>query len=418
MLKKMLMICGIIAMSAILHSCNKEDNCADCPITTKYINVGVLLGFTGTGSQNAIETQSALNLCLQDLKSYIKRNGSDASINLLYEDTQSDTNVAKTKAQSLIDRGVHIIIGPYTSAEAKAVKALADVQNVLLISHSAVSTSLAIPNDNLLRFAPSDSYQADAINAMFVYDSIKAIIPIVRNDLWSKSLVAATVNKFAINGGVTVSSQSFEPGATDFTTVIAGIKEGITRGSSLYGIDKIAIYLISYSDGTDLLAAMADAGVTNEVKIYGASAFAQSASLPANSKAAEFAYKSQLQCPVFGFDEGASNIYQPIQERIQSDIGRYASIYALAAYDILWTTAMAKLTQKNDAGFASFKSHFVETAGGYYGATGRTYLDENGDRRHVYYDFWTIGDEAENYAWRLSAKYNTTDHSLIKYFIK
>jgi len=401
----------MLCVAAMLTSSCRRDN----TLATKNIKVGVLLGFSGTGSQNAIETKAALDICLEDVNVYILRNGLDATVELYFEDTKSDTSEAKLKAQSLIEKGVQLIIGPYTSAEAKAVKAIANTKNVLLVSHSAVSTSLAIADDNFLRFVPCDTYQAEAVNAMFSSDSIKAIIPVVRNDLWSNSLFAATSADFTANGGVFISPQSFEPGTTDFAAVVAGVKAGIVNGTNLYGSGKIAVYLISYSDGTGFLEAMANAGPTADIRIYGASAFAQSATLVANNSGAEYARLSKLQCPVFGFDEAASNIYEPIQSRIKNAIGTKASIYAIAAYDILWTTVMSSLTQQAQPGFASFKSHFIETAAGYYGATGRTELDEYGDRKHVFYDFWTIHDSGGIYSWQLSAKYNTTDHSLWKF---
>lgn len=411
MFKKLLFLCAILAISIVLNSCD-YDKCPNGPYNEDIIKVGVLLGITGTGSQNAIETRAALDICLEDLTAYLERNGIDAEIKLYFEDTKSDTNEAKIKAQALIDKGVRLIIGPYTSAEAKVVKRIADAKNVLVVSHSAVSTSLAIPNDNFLRFVPSDTYQAEAINAMFQNDSIKAIIPVVRNDLWSNSLAQATVSKFTSNGGVILSPQSFEPGTTDFSSVIAGVKDAIAVGKAQYGIYNYAIYLISYADGTDFLAALKDAGLTEYVQIYGASAFAQSTTLLANPKALEMAMASSLECPVFGFDESAANIYEPIQTRIKANIGTRASIYSIAAYDILWTAVMASLTQDKDQNFAEYKAHFIETAAGYFGATGRTELDANGDRRHVYYDFWSIMNDRGNYFWNLTAKYNTSDQTL------
>jgi branched-chain amino acid transport system substrate-binding protein len=397
----------LCAMAMFLSSCIQDN-----PIPFKSIKVGVLLGFTGTGSQNASETKAALDVCLDDISQYILRNGIDATLDLYYEDTKSDTTEAKIRAQSLIDRGVSLIIGPYTSTETKAVKSIADAKNVLLVSHSAVSTALAIPNDNLLRFVPSDTYQAEAVNAMFMMDSIQSIIPVVRNDLWSNSLAAETIRKFEEFGGVPYTTQSFEPGTTDFSSLISEVKTGITKGTEIFGSNRIAVYLISYTDGTAFLEALSKAGLTESIKIYGASAFAQSASLTANLTAAEFACNSMIQCPVFGFDESASNIYEPIQQRIISLIGTRASIYALAAYDILWVTLLTVLTQQSQPDFQAFKAHFIETTGDYFGATGRTELDEYGDRKHVYYDFWTIKNENGIYSWRLSAKYNTTDHTL------
>jgi branched-chain amino acid transport system substrate-binding protein len=397
----------LVIVLVISGGCKPENQ-----VPSKTIKIGVLLGFTGTGSQNAIETKAALDIGLQDANDYILRNGIDATVELYFEDTKSDTTEAKVKAQLLIDKGVSLIIGPYTSAEARAVKAIADAKNILLVTHSAVSTSLAIAGDNLLRFAPSDSYQAEALNAMLTADTIKAIIPVVRNDLWSNSLIAATTSGFELNGGTVISKQTFEPGTVDFSTIIAAVKSGLDQGEQRYGAGRTAIYLISYGDGTGFIEALSQSGLTKAVRIYGASAFAQSTLLTANAAAAGFAQKCLLQCPVFGFDEAASNIYEPLQARITGTIGYNASIYALAAYDILRTAVIARLTQESDPEFATFKAHFIETAASYYGATGRTELNEYGDRKHVTYDFWTVNYANSKYIWQLSAKYNTTDQTL------
>jgi branched-chain amino acid transport system substrate-binding protein len=400
----------LLSVFLFVNGCKQEEQ-----IATNQIKIGVMLGFSGTGSQNAIETKAALDICVEDVNAYIQRNGLDAKVELYYEDTKSDTTEAKMKARTLIEKGVSLIIGPYTSSEAKAVKSIVNASDVLLVSHSAVSTTLAIPDDNLLRFVPCDTYQAEAVNAMFTADTIEAIIPVVRNDLWSNSLIEATISDFGNHGGIIVSPQSFEPGTTDFSSLVTTLKSTIAEASALYGNDKIAVYLISYSDGTGFLEAMGNVGLTENIRVYGASAFAQSTALTDNEPAAEFAVEAKLQCPVFGFDEAASNIYEPIQARISNEIGSKASIYALAAYDILWTTVMTSLTQKQQPDFESFKAHFIETAGDYYGATGRTELDENGDRKHVFYDFWTIKKENDAYLWQLSAKYNTTDQLLRRF---
>lgn len=378
------------------------------------IKVGVLLGFTGSGSQNAIDTKASLELAKSDINSYLTQTGYQGTVDLYFEDTRSDTTEAKIKTQLLIDKGIKLIIGPYTSAETKAVKNITDPRHVLVVSHSAVSTSLAIPNDYLLRFVPCDTYQAEAINAMFTADSIKAIIPVIRNDLWSNSLVTATDSVFTQNGGEILTRQSFEPGTIDFTSLIAAVKAEITAGTNLYGVDKVAIYLVSYGDGTSFLEALSDAGVTENIKIYGASAFAQSSTLTGSNKAAAYAITSNLQCPVFGFDEAATHIYEPLLDKIELITGTRASIYALAAYDILWNMVLTSITHDPKISPAEFKTAFIEMAANYFGATGSARLDGNGDRMNVYYDFWSVGIENSEYVWQLSAKYNTTDHLLTK----
>ncbi|MFZ4462562.1 MAG: ABC transporter substrate-binding protein [Bacteroidales bacterium] len=400
----------VIVLSLLTVSCNKESSSG-----TRTVKVGVLLGFSGTGSQNAIETKAALDLGLQDVNSFIQTGGFDASVELFYEDTKSDTTDAKEKAQILIDKGVQLIIGPYTSAEAKAVKTIVNQNDVLLVSHSAVSTYLAIPDDNLLRFVPSDTYQAQAICSMFAADSIEAIIPVVRNDLWSSSLIEASRNKYTADGGVVLTQQLFEPGTTDFSAVAANVKAMISASTGEFGIGKVAVYLISYSDGTAFLEALSAVGMDESIKIYGASAFAQSAVLLANGNASSFAVASKLQCPVFGYDEAAASVYNPLLDRIETTTGTRAGIYALAAYDILWNTVFTALSLESDPGFDAFKSRFIQQASAFSGATGSTRLDINGDRMHVFYDFWAVKNENGEFSWKRSASYNTSNQALTRF---
>lgn len=221
---------------------------------------------------------------------------------------------------------------------------------------------------------------------------------------WSNSLITATAISFTQSGSEILTQQSFEPGTTDFTSLITNVNAQIAEGTNLYDADKIAIYLVSYGDGTGFLEALADAGLSGNIKIYGASAYAQSASLTESIKAASLAIASNLECPVFGFDETAANIYEPLLDKIEIITGTRASIYALAAYDILWNMVLTTITHDSNIGSETFKTAFIEMAASYFGATGSARLDENGDRMNVYYDFWSVGTENSNYVWQLTTK--------------
>ena len=392
-------------------SCVKEE--AEMP---QHIKVGVLLGFSGVGSQNATETQAALEVGLDNIRALIRQNWLDVTIELVYKDTESDPDLALNHAQALIDEGVRLIIGPYTSAEAMAVKELADQHDVLVVSHSAVSTALAIPNDNLLRFVPSDHYQAEALQAMMAADGLEAMVAVVRNDLWSNSLMEAVSEVFLSHGGEIIAQLPFEPDTEQFGALAQEVVNEMATGAAIYGEEHTGLYLISFADGTPILEAVSAAGLSVGHKLYGASAYAQNASLPANASAASFAAETGIKVPVFGLDESAANIYEPIQARIKEMIGTEANIYALAAYDILKTAFLAHITQDPGVAFEEFKKHFIHTASSYFGATGHTELDENGDRMNVYYDFWTIIETAEGeYQWHLAAKYNTSTGLLSLY---
>lgn len=92
--------------------------------------------------------------------------------------------------------GIRIVIGPDSSAEVEAVKAYADENDILVISPSSTAISLAIPADNVFRFVPDDTHQAEAIARLMWEDRVRAVIPIWRGDTWGDDLANATKGKF------------------------------------------------------------------------------------------------------------------------------------------------------------------------------------------------------------------------------
>ena len=84
--------------------------------------------------------------------------------------------------------GIRIVLGPDSSAEVEAVKAYADENGILLISPSSTAISLAIPGDNVFRFVPDDTQQAETIATLMWEDGIRAVIPIWRGDTWGDDL--------------------------------------------------------------------------------------------------------------------------------------------------------------------------------------------------------------------------------------
>jgi len=56
---------------------------------------------------------------------------------------------------------------------------------------------------------------------------------------------------------------------------------------------------------------------------------------------------------------------------------------------------------------ATFKLAFVDEAANYFGASGNTALDVNGDRAVGNYDFWAVKQNPSGYLWQVVAQYNS-----------
>ena len=198
----------ILCLFVLIVSCNED--CL-CPNDNYEIKIGVLISLSGYGSSTGESTAEALNIANDEINSYLSSIKTPYRIKLIFENTQTDTSIVLDKAKALASQGCKVIIGPYSSAELSAIKKWADDYGYLIISPSSVSISLAIPNDNIFRFAPNDETQAKAITKMLKEDKIETIIPIVRDDLWGNDLLNATTASFTQAGGKVLNAIKYNP---------------------------------------------------------------------------------------------------------------------------------------------------------------------------------------------------------------
>jgi branched-chain amino acid transport system substrate-binding protein len=131
--------------------------------------------------------------------------------------------------------------------------------------------------------------------------------------------------------------------------------------------------------------------------------------------AAHFAETHNFPCPIFGLDESAKSKWGPLVERIKTAIGRQPEVYALTAYDALWVLALSAVSAGKDTGITNMKNIFVLQASNFFGVTGNTRLNENGDRAEGNYDFWAIRPIGPALDWRKTAQYNSATGVLTRY---
>ena len=109
-----------------------------------------------------------------------------------------------------------------------------------------------------------------------------------------------------------------------------------------------------------------------------------------NIEAAEFAAKTNFLNPIYGLN--ASDSVMKLETRIFEEIGRVPTSYAQVAYDEFWVAALTlkyvSAVRQDDIG--SLRETFINTANIYTGITGRTELNEAGDRKYGSYDFWAV----------------------------
>lgn len=399
-----------IAFNFILSACKKDE-----PSNQIQIQIGALVPLTGTGASVGESSYAAIQLAVDDIATSFIARGIDANLTVFVEDTETDPEVALQKIPIFTQKNIDICIGPFSSSNVNVVKEYANTNDLLIVSPASVSTSLAIPGDNVFRLVPSDDNQAEAMAAMLVDDGIEVLLPIVRDDLWGNELLAATTQFFSAAAGQMEEAVQYSPTTSDFTTYVNTLKNNLEAALAQYPAEKIGIYLVSYGESVNILNRASVDAIFEGVKWYGSSGFAGISTLPSDTIAANFAQVHQLACPAFGFDPAAQQKWEPLLERLQNLLGRQPEIYAFVTYDAVWLAVETYLSTGQSADFNTIKLTFENKANSTQGVTGVTTLNDAGDRLYATYDFWGIEKPDDEYEWAIVASYNNETGILERY---
>ena len=363
------------------------------------IRIGGLFSTTGGGSTLGNASVAALDLAARDI------NAEMAALRLAYrvetfaEDTAQVPANALTKLVALAENNVGFVIGPQTSAEAAAVRDYANAHNVILISQGSTASSLAIANDNLFRLAPNDKLEGAAIAALMRADGIDTVVPIWRADAGNIGLHDSTKTAFESMGGIVAAGVSYDSSTTDFTAAVASLGSAVRTIKNAKPAAKIAVYIASFDEAVDIIdRARLDADLSS-IRWYGGDGVVQSQALLAKPAVAAFASSAQLTAPNVGLDDAARDVWQPVSDEIQARAGFTPDAYSLSVYDAAWVVALSFIESQGSSDLR--RTAFVRNVQRYYGLTGSTALDANGDRKSGNFDFWTI----RNGQWARTGQY-------------
>ncbi len=366
--------------------------------------IGVLVSLTGSWSSLGKNTAAALHIAADQIQTATHGR---TRFRLLVRDTQLDPSQALEAIRDLDQRGAKIIIGPQSSAEVAMIKPFADAHNILVISQGSTASSLAIPGDNILRFCPNDTREAEALVALLRHDGIRAIVPLWRNDAGNNGLHDSVKIRFQAFGGRVASGFRYEPATADFSAATNSIASQIASLIS-GGTDPstIAVYLAAFDEVVDVFHGAQGNTTLSNAAWYGSDGVALSAVLPSDSVAAAFAVHAGYPNPIFGLPEALRNKWQPIADAIEARTGITADAFALLAYDALFVAQLALIHANPQKNFDNLKGAFVDEADHYHGVTGSTELDAAGDRLNGDFDFWAVRPQNNSYGWVRIGTYN------------
>ena len=234
------------------------------------------------------------------------------------------------------------------------------------------------------------------------YEGTRVVIPIWRTDVFGNNLQSLVKQSFEKLGGKVLDGVEYDPPVGNFAASLHRINfivweqelrsltSKVNDAVRQYGPDKVGVYIVAFDEIVPILIQANRHQELESVRWYGSDGSAQLEGLVKNVEAAEFAVKTDFLNPIYGLDPTDS--FRNLETRIAEKIDRVPTSYAQVTYDEFWVAAITLkdvgALQQDDIG--SLRKVFIDAANSYVGVTGRTELNDAGDRKYGSYDFWAV----------------------------
>lgn len=156
--------------------------------------------------------------------------GTEYTIELDWQDNQSDKTVAVTAAQKLISDGVVGVIGGYGSSVCIAAGSYFQDAQIPAIGTSCTNTNVTLGNDYYFRTCYLDPFQGQVM-ANWAIDNGYTEVATIDNigNEYTSGLVKTFTDAFTELGGTVVDAETFQTNESDFKAILTNIKNsGVT----------------------------------------------------------------------------------------------------------------------------------------------------------------------------------------------
>jgi len=378
----------------------------EAPINTTLtgeVRLGGLFSLSGDLASYGENEQAAALLAVNHVNAFLDALGAKWTIALVSEDTQTTPSICLEKVESFAARGIKLLIGPLSSAEIVAIKGYCDANKILAISQSSTAPVLAIVDDYIFRFCPTDILQGRAIGRILYEDGKRYMITVSRNDAWGVGLEGAAADRFTKLGGTVLPGIRYAPGAIEFSAEAADLASKVQSAVTQYGADKVCVLDISFEEVNALFTAASEYDVLSSVKWYGSDGTCAAGSMVEDPVVAEFSAKVEYPSTIFAPTESAK--WELVRQNGIKVLGREPESYSYSIYDIVWAYALSVL--KADSADSEVIHEVLPTVvKSFFGSSGWIELDEAGDRKAGDYVIWQILKTTTGaYEWKVVGKY-------------
>ncbi|HWQ16353.1 MAG TPA: ABC transporter substrate-binding protein [Sulfolobales archaeon] len=372
----------------------------------REILIGALLPLSGDLAGEGALNRAAVEIAVDDLNNYVKTLGLPVTFRLIIEDSATDPTTALAKLQSLYARGVRVVVGPMSSAEVRNLKSYADGNKIVVCSQSSTAVDLAVP-DYIFRDVPNDLFQAKAIARLMMDYGVKYAYILYRNDAWGKGLADGTEARYKEIGGTVLGKVGFDPRKGDFSAELAAAASAVRDAVNRYGAGSVGVLLISFEEGGTVTAQAGGYPELMGVTWFGSDGTAMNLKIleAAGTQLVRVKHLATIFAPT------ESPKFMDFMNKFRARTGELPGTYPATAYDCVWLLGLA-IIQAGKYDGEAIKNAMLSVARNYFGVSGWTILDDNGDRASGDYDVWAVVTKDGKPSWEKVAVVDTTSDTV------
>lgn len=309
----------------------------------------------------------------KDINNYVSELGLDTHFEFVFKDAEGSEAMHLNRVQELDSEGIEIFIGGSRSDMAEVSREYVNKNDMLMVSDSSTYPELALAGDNLYRFCVPEPSQAEALGDI-VFDFGVEYVVVLDDDTfhWTPPFYKAFKDKFEGNGGEilgrTISHDELEP--------------LVSQAIELYGKEKVGAVAIVWVP-SHAIKMVQDYPALESIYWFSHGEQGYSQDIIDESDGVQ----NQLR---FFSPEGsvsASGKWEEFKERYVDVMGDAPFYWEGTAYDAAWCIALSVLETGSVEGTV-VRDVLPSVSARYYGVTGWSELNIDGDRMPYISDIW------------------------------
>ncbi len=288
------------------------------------VQIGVITSITGRFAEFGEQHQAGVQIALEDVNAAGGING--APVEVVWEDDTSEVNAALAAAERLVNQGIPLVMGAYSSSITNPLAQYFTRQQRPFLVFTSSDDAITRPGSEwIFRLnQPSFAYAEvlfnvfDQLNADHGDGYLETIVTIHGNGAF-ETAVADAVDQLAEERGYTVlDRQDYDQSGADFRPILNRFK----------GLEPDVVFMVSYAaDSVALARQIQEVGLNAKVFAGGAAGFALPNFIEGSGPAADYVYTATMwtqEVPYPGAEE--------LNARLTEVLGRAPSYHAAQAY--------------------------------------------------------------------------------------